>query len=39
MLPGFHAVEHAQLLLRGQIRKVLQPLAESLLPLGRKAAE
>ena len=36
MLPGFHAVEHLQLLLRRQIGEMLQTLAQQLLPFGRQ---
>ena len=39
MLPGFHAVQHALLLLRRQIGKMLQPLPELLLMLWRQPAE
>jgi len=39
MLPGFHAVEHALLLLRGKGREMLQPLLQLLLPFRRQTAE
>ena len=39
VLPGIHAVEHAQLLLRGQTGKVLESLSQLLLPLRRKTAK
>jgi len=39
VLPGFHAIQNAQLLLRGESGKTLQALAQLLLPLGGQAAE
>ena len=39
MLPNLHTVQHALLLLRGQGRKMLQPLPEQLLLIGRQTAE
>ncbi len=39
MLPGFHAVEHLELLLGRQAGEVLEALAKDLLALGRQAAE
>ncbi len=39
MLPGFHAVQHLQLLLRREIGETLQTLAQQLLPLGRQSPE
>ena len=39
VLPGFHAIQNAQLLLRRKGRKMLQSLAQLLLPLGGQAAE
>ena len=39
MFPGLHAVQHAQLLLRREIGKVLQSLAQPVLSLRRQAAE
>ena len=39
VLPGFHAVEHALLLLRWQVGKMLQPVLQSHLLLRRKPSE
>jgi hypothetical protein len=39
VLPGLHAVQHALLLLRRKTGKVIEPLPQLLLPLGRQAAE
>jgi hypothetical protein len=39
VLPGFHAVEHPLLLLRGQAGKMLQPVLQSHLLLRRKPSE
>ena len=39
MLPGFHAVQHALLLLRRKTGKVLQPLTQHLLALRRETTK